>query len=56
MTLFPERAGCPVIDVNGKFVGLALSLSLIHILTELSARLRDEDSLPFPVSAHRTIP
>ena len=25
MTLFPERAGCPVIDVNGKFVGLALS-------------------------------
>ena len=25
-------------------------------VTELSARLRDEDSLPFPVSAHRTIP
>lgn len=25
MTLFPERAGCPVIDVNGKFIGLALS-------------------------------
>lgn len=25
MTLFPERTGCPVIDVNGKFVGMALS-------------------------------
>ena len=25
-------------------------------VTELSARLRDEDSLPFPVSAPRTIP
>lgn len=25
MTLLPERAGCPVIDVNGRFVGLALS-------------------------------
>lgn len=25
MTLFPERAGCPVIDIHGKFVGLALS-------------------------------
>lgn len=25
MTLFPERTGCPVIDVDGKFVGMALS-------------------------------
>ncbi len=25
ITLLPERTGCPIIDVNGKFVGLALS-------------------------------
>ncbi len=25
ITLFPERTGCPIIDINGKFVGLALS-------------------------------
>ncbi len=25
ITLLPERTGCPIIDINGKFVGLALS-------------------------------
>lgn len=25
MTILPERTGCPVIDLNGKFVGIALS-------------------------------
>lgn len=25
LTLYPERAGCPVIDIHGRFVGIALS-------------------------------